>query len=597
MMKKRLLFAAKNTWLACDRFAVRRVSLLAALLVAPSAVNAQSLSNFLGNKAPESAAQAPVDPLNRTTPRSAILNFLEVCHAQRYVVAARYLDLRKVPAGQRPTEGPELARQLADLLDKEPRFEVDQLSDHPAGSLRDGLAPDMETLVKLNTSEEPSTLFLQRIQEQGMNVWVVSSDSVTHISALDALESSSDIEKRMPKFLVRHEILGTALWAWISLIVLTLLLFGLSSLLSRLFLAIFTLVVKRFAKSLQSAKGVEAIRGPDTAPVLHELLQGYRLQTLTDPLRLLISLGVFRALMGLVTPSALLRDYLTKLLVLLSTLGLAALAMRIIDLASTQVLSRLAPSERALSYSLLPLGLRVIRIGIFLLAALLILASWGYNTNAILAGLGVGGLAVALAAQKTIENLFGAVALISDRPVLVGDFCQFGTQSGTVEDIGLRSTRIRTNDRTLVTVPNSSFSTMTIENFSRRDRIWFHPTLRLRHDTSPGKVREMMDAAAEILRADPLVQPADVPIRFTKITDYSLDLEIFAYVATADFNEYLKVQSALLLKFLEASQQHGVGFAVPLSESITVNPQDPGPLGSSSSHPDAEPPAAPPRPG
>ena len=116
---------------------------------------------------------------------------------------------------------------------------------------------------------------------------------------------------------------------------------------------------------------------------------------------------------------------------------------------------------------------------------LLILASWGYNTNAILAGLGVGGLAVALAAQKTIENLFGAVAFISDRPVLVGDFCQFGTQSGTVEDIGLRSTRIRTNDRTVVTIPNSSFSTMTHRKFlaARPHLVSSHASFAARYES------------------------------------------------------------------------------------------------------------------
>src|SRR5207237_8568046 len=107
-----------------------------------------------------------------------------------------------------------------------------------------------------------------------------------------------------------------------------------------------------------------------------------------------------------------------------------------------------------------------------------VLGAWGYNVDTVLAGLGVGGIAVALAAQKTIENLFGGVSVISDKPVLVGDFCQFGGQVGTVEDIGLRSTRIRTLDRTVVTVPNSQFSTMTLENFSRRDRIWFHSMLR-----------------------------------------------------------------------------------------------------------------------
>jgi len=322
-------------------------------------------------------------------------------------------------------------------------------------------------------------------------------------------------------------------------------------------------------------------------------LQRYRLATLTDPLRLLISLAIFRAVMEVVTPSALLRDYLIKLLVFFFTIGLAALAMRIVDLASTQFLNRLEPTERALSYSVLPLGVRVIRIGIFLLAAVLILASWGYNTNAILAGLGVGGLAVALAAQKTIENLFGAVALVSDRPVLVGDFCLFGTQAGTVEDIGLRSTRIRTNDRTIVTIPNSAFSTMTIENLSRRDRMWFHPTLRLRRDTSPDKVREMMDAVAKILRQHHMVQVGDVPVRFTKITDYTLDLETFAYVATADYNEFLQVQTELFLQFLEAGARHGVGFAVPMAESITVNPPELNLKGDLNFHPAAEPPAVP----
>jgi MscS family membrane protein len=365
------------------------------------------------------------------------------------------------------------------------------------------------------------------------------------------------------------------LWAWISLIVLTLLLVGLSRLFSNLFLFVFTPVVKRFSTTLQS----------------------YRLKTLIDPLRLLISLAVFRGLMELVTPSALLRDYLIRILLFLATLGLAALAMRIVDLASTQLMRNLGVAERALSYSVLPLGLRLIRIGIFLVAALLILASWGYNTNAILAGLGVGGLAVALAAQKTLENLFGAVSLITDRPVLVGDFCQFGTQSGTVEDIGLRSTRIRTNDRTTVTIPNANFSTMTIENFSRRDRIWFHPTVRLRRDTSPDKVREMMDAVDAVLKSHPLVQPADVPIRFTKITDYSLDLEIFAYVATADYDEYLKVQSELLLKLLVAAEEHRVGLAMPVSESITLNPPDPGPTTNADFHPAAAPPVGPRQPG
>jgi len=551
MIKKTLLILIKTVW-SCDRPKVRRhchwpILLGAAIWIWPGMVHTQTLTSLLGNKTASPAHSAAADSLGRATPRSAILNFLEACHAQRYVVAARYLDLQKIPAGERQTQGPELAKQLADILDREPRFEVDQMSEDPAGNLQDGLAANLETLVTASQGDETVTLQLERVQQQGNEVWLVSRDSVARIADVDALEGASDIEKRMPRVLVRHKILGTPLWAWLALLILTLLLFVFSRLLSRLFLAILTPIVKRFAESLHS----------------------YRLALLTDPLRLLISVGVFRTLMELVTPSALLRDYLIRLLELLSTFGLAALAMRIIDLASIQIQNRSAAGHTF--SSVLPLGMRVVRIGIFLIAALMVLAAWGYNTNAILAGLGVGGLAVALAAQKTIENLFGAVALISDRPVLVGDFCQFGSQTGTVEYIGLRSTRLRTTDRTMVTIPNSNFSTMVIENFSRRDRIWLHPTLRLRRDTVPAKVSEMMDATAAILSNHPLVQPDTVPVRFTKITDYALEMEIFAYVATVDFNEYLKVQTDVLLQLLEASQRHGVGLAVPLNESFSVN--------------------------
>jgi MscS family membrane protein len=153
--------------------------------------------------------------------------------------------------------------------------------------------------------------------------------------------------------------------------------------------------------------------------------------------------------------------------------------MRVVDVLADRVMTRLDPRERAVSYSVAPLLVRFVKICIFCFAILFVLTAWGYNTTTILAGVGVGGLAVALAAQKTIENLFGGIALISDRPVLVGDLCQFGGQLGTVEDIGLRSTRIRTLDRTLVTIPNSQFSTMTLENYSKRDRMWFHPALHL----------------------------------------------------------------------------------------------------------------------
>jgi MscS family membrane protein len=194
-----------------------------------------------------------------------------------------------------------------------------------------------------------------------------------------------------------------------------------------------------------------------------------------------------------------------------------------------------------------------------------------------MAGLGVGGLAIALAAQKTIENLFGGVSVISDRPVSVGDFCKFGDRVGTVEDIGLRSTRIRTLDRTVVTVPNSQFSSMMLENFNKRDKMWFHLTLNLRRDTTPEQVRTLLDAVTKILKEHPRVEEGSLPVRFIGVGSYSLDLEIFAYVLTPSFDEFLKLQQELLLAILDAVEAAGTALALPTQALIdypAVNGRD-----------------------
>lgn len=509
---------------------------------------AQGLSGLLSSGKSNTPAPAATDPLKRTTPRDAIYNFLEACHAQNYALAAQYLDLSGMSARVRSTEGPDLAKELGTLLDRNPNFEVGHLSNSPEGDTTDGFTPGLDNLASFEAGEVPIVLQMHRVTQQNLQVWLVTPASVARIPELSALSEESPIEKKLPAPLVRIHFIGTPIWVWIALVLLAMVLSALSELLSRGFIALLKPFTKHYAKSFHVQ----------------------RLEALKEPIRLLIVVVVFRACLVLFPTSALSRDYILKLLVLLFVLGAAALAMRIVDVISDQIISRLNPRERALSYSILPLTIRFIKIIVFCIGVLWVLAAWGYNTNAILAGIGVGGLAVALAAQKTIENLFGGVSLIIDRPVLVGDFCQFGGQLGTVEDIGLRSTRIRTLDRTVVTVPNSQFSTMTLENYSKRERMWFHPTLGLSRTTTPEQVQQMMDDITRILQEHKLVDASGVPVRFTKIGDQSLNLEIFSYVLTADGNEFLRVQTELLLEFLKAAAERNVSFSVPISEALAI---------------------------
>lgn len=541
---------------------------VAVLLLALQAGFGQSLSGLLtGQKSKASAPATPTDPLKRTTPRSSIYSFLEACHANNASLASQYLDLKKIRADQRATQGPELANELCALLDRNPTFEVDQLSNSPNGNLDDGLA-DTDNLATFRLKGQPVTLQLQREPELGVNVWLVAADSVTRIPQLTALEGESEFEKRLPEPLVGIKLVGTPLWIWFALILAAVILSLLSRLLSRGVIAIAAPILKRYAKTLHT----------------------YRLEAFIEPVRLLLTVAAFRICMEALPPSALLRNYLLNLMALLVVLGITSLAMRVVDVVSDRVISRLDPRQRAVSYSLIPLFARFVKICLFIVAVLIVLERWGYPTSTIIAGVGVGGLALALAAQKTIENLFGSISVILDRPVLVGDFCKFGDQVGTVEDIGLRSTRIRTLDRTVVTIPNATFSTMTLENYARRDRMWFHPTLQLRRDTSPEQLRQMMDAVSGILEHHPNVDASGVPLRFTTISQQAYSLEVFAYVLTEDYNEYLKVQSELLLKILEAASGLGVGFAVPFQESINL----PAPQSGSDSHP-SEAPLTPPQ--
>lgn len=187
----------------------------------------------------------------------------------------------------------------------------------------------------------------------------------------------------------------------------------------------------------------------------------------------------------------------------------------------------------------------------------------GLPATGIIAGLGVGGLAIALAAQPTVENLIGGLSLFADRPVRVGDFCKYGNDSGTIEAIGIRSTRIRGLDRALTTVPNGVLSKMPIVNLTKRDRMQLKFVLGLRYETTPEQLRYVLTKLRELLLAHPMVTPEPCRVRFTGFGDSSLNVDIFAYVGTSDWNEFLAVQEDICLRMIDLIEASGTGFAFP----------------------------------
>jgi MscS family membrane protein len=237
--------------------------------------------------------------------------------------------------------------------------------------------------------------------------------------------------------------------------------------------------------------------------------------------------------------------------------------MRLLDLAEEVVKEHLIRRGQVSATSLLPPGRRTAKVIVIGIAAIALLDNFGFNVTALVAGLGIGGIAVALAAQKSIENLFGGITLYVDQPVHVGDFCRYGDKIGTVEDVGLRSTRVRTLDRTVVSIPNAEFSNVQLENFAKRDRIWYHPRIGLRYETTPGQIRYLLIEIRKMLCAHPKVNPDPARIRFAGFGAYSLDLDIFAYVDVEDYGEFLEVAEDLNLRIMDIVEQAGSSFAFP----------------------------------
>jgi MscS family membrane protein len=187
-----------------------------------------------------------------------------------------------------------------------------------------------------------------------------------------------------------------------------------------------------------------------------------------------------------------------------------------------------------------------------------------------LAGLGVGGIAIAFAAQKTLENIIGGVSLICDQVVRVGDTLKVGDTQGTVEDIGLRSTRIRTADRTVVSVPNGQIANMTLESISSRDKFWFHPILALRYGTTSSQLQTVLDDIRGLLGESRYLEPTSSRVRFLRFGPSSLDVDIFAYVLASNWNQFLEIQESLLLRIIDCIESRGVQFALPLQTIVTA---------------------------
>jgi MscS family membrane protein len=247
----------------------------------------------------------------------------------------------------------------------------------------------------------------------------------------------------------------------------------------------------------------------------------------------------------------------------------------VVELAIAIAASRPWAIARPASRSLLSILGRGVKVAILFAGVITMLSELGIPVASLVAGLGIGGLAIALAGQKTVEHLFGTVSIGFDQPFAEGDFVSIDGTVGTIETIGLRSTRIRTLDRTLVTIPNGLLAEMRSEVFSVRDRIRLYTTIGLTYDTTQDQMRAVLKGFEQVLRDHPAIWPDAMTVRFKAFGPSSLDIDVMAWFMTSDWAKFQEIRQGVLLQFMGVVEREGCGFAFPTQTVHVVRDEPP----------------------
>ena len=499
------------------------------------ALAAQPVTSLLTGNQAKAPASAQADPLGRSTPSGTVLGFLQTAQSGDYRAAADYLQMS---VARRQSQGAELASKLKVLMDRAFVGSLRRISTSPEGNPDNGLV-DQQTIGSFSLADSEVPVVLVRVTDPNSGkIWLFGAETLSKVPDLyDNLEAHQ-VESKLPQSLVKNVFLGMPLWQWLAL-----------------FAAVPVAIVIGWAVVLFLAIPRHLYLKYKKRPDLHSYSR------VSMPLLLCFSAIAHRIIASRFGLPLLPRFYYARTIGVLFSIGLFWFLLRISSLTMQRLRRHAISIGRAGTGTLMLLAERLLAALVVVIGFLAILSIVGFNLTTVLAGLGIGGIAIAFAAQKTLENLFGGISVLADEVIRVGDYCRFGDRTGTVEDISLRSTRVRTDARTELSIPNGTLATMSIENFSRRDKILFNPALAIRYDTTGDQLRYLLAEIRRLLYQHPKVEPESASIRFANFDSSSLRLEIFSYVLTRDANEFAAVREDLLLRIKEIIERSGTGLA------------------------------------
>lgn len=506
-------------------------------LLAASVAAAQTVPGAPGPAPQPGAAEAVRDALGRSTPRGTVLGFLDAARKNELELARQYLNTR-LPEKSAET----LARQLFVVLDARLPARLTQINDSLEGSRANPLRPDEERIGTVAGASGDVNIVLDRVRRgKDEPVWLFSSATLEAIPGLYAEVSSTPYDRLLPAFMTEARVGGARLVEWLFVLLFIPIAYLATGVLNRLLVPLVRPLWRR-------------VFGANAAPIDN---------VLPAPVRLLLLVIVARLFLSSLSLSLVVRQFWSNAAGLLVIAAIVWILIRIAGEVEGYVLRAVPRANTTAASSLVRLIRRGVDTLIVFAGLVATLRYFGVDPTPALAGLGVGGIAVALAAQKTLENVIAGASLIFDQAVRVGDSLRMGEITGTVEHIGLRSTRIRTLDRTVVSVPNSQIANASLETMSARDKYWFHPVIGLRYETSADQLQAVVEGIRSLLTSHPLIDRESVRVRFFRLGPFSLDVEVFAYLYARDWNHFLELQEELLFGTTEAVHRTGTAIAFP----------------------------------
>ncbi len=434
--------------------------------------------------------------------------------------------------GRSPKQLQESARRLKLVYDAEGAFvEMDKISDDPA------FLDDNKNLQVTPHADLPKVV----IRKQG-DKWLWTKASLDHIDKVyvDTLGGVDEVIEKLPAAL-KNTVFDLALWQYLALLLLVL-----SGLVVRKLLqAVVAARIKRLAKRLGqqwTIKLVDVVASPGATLVTAIILRvGY------PQLRLPIHVSAALAITVRV----------------LITLSVVWAIYRAVDVLAAKLGERADKTESKLDDQLVPLLRKSLKVVVFILGGLVVLQNLKFDVTTLLASVSIGTLAVGLAAKDTIANLFGSISIFVDNPFQIGDWICVDKMHGTVEEVGFRSTRIRTFYNSVLVIPNAKLADAKIDNYGQRQYRRCFITLGVTYDTSPEQMQAFVEGCRALVHANKYTRKDVYEIHMSGFGHSALEVMVYIFFECATWTEELRQKHNMFLEIMRLAKSLGVSFAFP----------------------------------